>query len=183
MSDGNSTVIYKDIPGCPGYRVGNDGSVWSCVKKVSVSVHRGGFKAIIGSAWKPLSLRPNATSGRVKVELWGKCRGVHRLVLLAFIGPCPKGMECCHNDGNPANNKATNLRWDTKKANSADRTKHGRTPRGERSPMAVLNETLVRTLRLEYAQVANFCALARKHKLARNTIRRAIIGETWRHVT
>lgn len=34
-------------------------------------------------------------------------------------------MEVCHNDGNPANNVVTNLRWDTKKANARDRLMHG----------------------------------------------------------
>lgn len=38
---------------------------------------------------------------------------IHRLVLESFVGPCPKEMQCCHNDGNPANNFVGNLRWDT----------------------------------------------------------------------
>ena len=48
-------------------------------------------------------------------------RYVHRLVLLAFVGPCPEGKEACHNDGNQRNNRLDNLRWDTPKANAADR--------------------------------------------------------------
>src|SRR5690242_8258547 len=27
---------------------------------------------------------------------------IHRLVMWAFRGPLPKGMECCHENGNPA---------------------------------------------------------------------------------
>lgn len=50
---------------------------------------------------------------------------VHRVVLEAFIGPCPEGMECCHNDGNPQNNRLENLRWDTKTNNGADTRRHG----------------------------------------------------------
>ena len=50
---------------------------------------------------------------------------VHRLVLETFVGPCPEGMESCHNDGNSANNTLDNLRWDTKKANQLDRVSHG----------------------------------------------------------
>ena len=49
----------------------------------------------------------------------------HRLVLTAFVGPCPPDMEGCHNDGNPANPNLTNLRWDTKINNAADRKRHG----------------------------------------------------------
>lgn len=50
---------------------------------------------------------------------------VHRLVLEAFVGPCPDGMYCCHNDGNKLNNRLDNLRWDTPSSNALDRVKHG----------------------------------------------------------
>lgn len=63
------------------------------------------------------------------------CRGgqsfttnVGRLVLMAFVGPCPPEMECCHNDGIPANNHVSNLRWDTHSANVIDCIKHGTHP-------------------------------------------------------
>ena len=46
---------------------------------------------------------------------------VHRLVLEAFVGPCPNGMEACHNDSNPSNNELSNLRWDTTIGNCKDR--------------------------------------------------------------
>ena len=52
-------------------------------------------------------------------------RHIHRLVLEAFVGPCPEGMECCHNDGNPANNRVENLRWDTHSSNILDKQGHG----------------------------------------------------------
>lgn len=52
-------------------------------------------------------------------------RKVHRLVLEAFVGPCPEGMEGCHNDGDKTNNQISNLRWDTRSANAKDRVKHG----------------------------------------------------------
>lgn len=53
-------------------------------------------------------------------------RLVHRLVLEAFVGPCPPGMEACHfPDRDPSNNRLTNLRWDTCSANRIDAVKHG----------------------------------------------------------
>lgn len=54
-------------------------------------------------------------------------RKVHRLVLEAFVGPCPDGMEACHNDDNPFNNHLRNLRWDTHQSNCADRSEIGKT--------------------------------------------------------
>jgi hypothetical protein len=50
---------------------------------------------------------------------------VHRGVLDTFVGPCPDGMECCHNDGDPGNCAVSNLRWDTHSANIFDQVKHG----------------------------------------------------------
>lgn len=74
-------------------------------------------------------LKPWANdAGYSYVELWSgrpaKAR-VHRLVLLAFEGPCPSGMEACHADGDRANNVRTNLRWDTPSSNASDRVTHG----------------------------------------------------------
>lgn len=65
-------------------------------------------------------------------------RLVHRLVLEAFVGPCPDGMECCHNDNNRLNNLVSNLRWDTRYNNVQDtraagthwQTKKNHCPRG-----------------------------------------------------
>ena len=53
---------------------------------------------------------------------------VHRLVLEAFVGPCPEGLVCCHNDGDHTNNHVSNLRWDTLKSNAQDTIAHGRNP-------------------------------------------------------
>lgn len=49
----------------------------------------------------------------------------HRLVLEAFVGPRPKGMECRHLDGDPANNRLGNLVWGTKIENETDKVRHG----------------------------------------------------------
>lgn len=52
-------------------------------------------------------------------------RGLHRVVLESFVGPCPEGMEGCHGDGDPTNNRVENLRWDTHTGNLADMRVHG----------------------------------------------------------
>lgn len=54
-----------------------------------------------------------------------KLARVHRLVLEAFVGPCPDGLEGCHNNGDPTDNHVTNLRWDTSSENMHDRVRHG----------------------------------------------------------
>lgn len=50
---------------------------------------------------------------------------IHRLVLLAFVGEAPDGMVACHNDGDPTNNRLSNLRWDTYSENIHDVVRHG----------------------------------------------------------
>jgi hypothetical protein len=57
----------------------------------------------------------------------------HRLVLEAFVGPCPDGMEGCHNDGDKLNNSLGNLRWDTRSANMYDRVAHGMNPQSQKT--------------------------------------------------
>ena len=64
---------------------------------------------------------------RVQLGRYGKYdfQQVHRLVLQAFVGPCPDGMEACHNDGDRSDARLSNLRWDTRSSNQFDRRLHG----------------------------------------------------------
>ena len=50
---------------------------------------------------------------------------VHPLIARAFIGERPEGYDTCHNDGNPANNLPSNLRYDTRRNNLLDQFRHG----------------------------------------------------------
>lgn len=58
---------------------------------------------------------------------------IHRLVLTAFVGPCPVGMVCCHNNGDRHDNRLENLRWDTPASNVNDMRIHGTIASGDRS--------------------------------------------------
>lgn len=49
---------------------------------------------------------------------------VHRLVLLAHLGPCPDGHESLHGPGGQADNSVANLRWGTHSENEADKGEH-----------------------------------------------------------
>ena len=106
-------VEYRQIEGFPNYRIGNDGSVWRRTK-------RGDWLPIRGSLTE---------KGYQRVTLF--CDGrprwlkVHRLVLLAFVGPCPPNCETRHLDGVRTNNKLSNLAWGTAKENADDRDKDG----------------------------------------------------------
>jgi hypothetical protein len=72
------------------------------------------------------TLRSLQCHGYQTVELTSGHRvSVHRLVLEAFVGPCPDGLECCHGVGGPSDNRLSNLRWDTRSENMYDRCRHG----------------------------------------------------------
>jgi len=59
-------------------------------------------------------------------------RYVHRLVLEAFVGPCPEGMQCRHLDGDKTNNSLSNLKWGTPSENNSDKVLHGTDDRGDK---------------------------------------------------
>lgn len=49
----------------------------------------------------------------------------YRLVLEAFVGPCPDGMEALHWDDDFGNNAIENLRWGTRTENMRDMSRNG----------------------------------------------------------
>ena len=71
---------------------------------------------------RKLQARP---SGHLTVRFENKTRHVHRMVLEAFVGPAPENTECCHNNGDPQDNRVANLRWDTRSSNRRDSVNHG----------------------------------------------------------
>ena len=72
---------------------------------------------------------------------------VHTLVLLAFVGERPDGMQCAHNDGNCQNNCLSNLRYATPAENIHDKVTHNTQTRGESHPTARLTDNQVRQIR------------------------------------
>ena len=142
MTDLKDSTKWKSIEGFECYDVSNDGRVRSWKKR--------GCKSGRASFSRELKL---VTQKDYHVVCLTDCRGfkkskkVHRLVLTAFIGPCPDGMECCHGDGNGVNNHVNNLRWGTKIENHADRIIHETTFRGDQSAVAKLTWAAVRIIR------------------------------------
>lgn len=149
MSAEQSTTTYRDVPGYPGYRVGDDGSVWSR--------HQSGGRGGLTNAWSRLKptldrVTPTYTRHRITIRVGGKIKQffVHQLVLIAFVGPCPEGMECAHGDGNPENNQLTNLSWKTHQANMDDKHIHDTNLSGERHPRAKLTDAQIEAIKQEF---------------------------------
>ena len=167
-------VEYRDIPDFPHYRVGDDGSVWSCRTRGGRFVD-----------WFKMRPVPTPPYGRLVIGLRRDRKlfrpYLSRIVLTVFVGPCPDGLEGCHNDGDLKNNALTNLRWDTPKSNQRDRERHGRTSRGARNGRAKLTEDTVQEIRRLYLEGgADQYQLADRFGVGQSTIGRIVRGEHWR---
>ncbi len=104
---------------------------------------------------------------------------VSRLVLAAFVGPCPDGHEAAHNNGNPNDDRLCNLRWATHKSNMLDRERHGTTVKGERHPAAKLTEEQVRSIR---RSAKSHRQLASEFGVSSFSVGQIKRGNTWEHL-
>lgn len=139
-----------------------------------------------------------ARTGRVLRPAFAKCGGypqvalcrdgvqrteyVHRLVLTAFVGPCPEGMEAAHADGDPSNNAASNLAWKVHVDNEADKVRHGTLLLGTARHNARLNERLVRAMRRLAAEGVSQQDIAEQFGVALTTAHNVVRRKTWAHV-
>lgn len=108
-------------------------------------------------------------------------RPVHRLVMEAFIGPRPEGMECRHLDGDPANNRLSNLTWGTPKENAEDQRRHGSMKLGEASHYSRLTEAEVRKIRRNGAELSR-SQLAAVFQVSQSQIDRILNRQNWKHI-
>lgn len=146
---------WRTVPGFPLYEVSHLGRVRS-LRRTHIGKHWKSGKAMrIAAGGRVLKGTTARADGYRQVLLGrGAPRLVHRLVLIAFVGPCPQGMEGCHYDGDPKTNELSNLRWDTRAANIDDakrhgtfRFNHGIVRVGTEHPSARLTEDDVRAIR------------------------------------
>lgn len=111
---------WRPIPGCNGwYEVSDAGRVWS---------HKSGRllkRTKYGPRYPAVILYRNGKRDP---------QPIHRLMLLAFVGPPPDGMIGLHWDDDPENNTLENLRWGTYGENRADAIRNGARSR----PVAVV---------------------------------------------
>ncbi|WP_430393757.1 NUMOD4 motif-containing HNH endonuclease [Brevibacterium paucivorans] len=149
------TEKWLPVPGHENdYMVSDHGRIWSHAR---------------GRVLRPTK---RARGGHLVVTLKGRQWRVHRVVMLAFIGPPPEGMEVCHQDGDPENNHLSNLRYDTHAANVNDRRRHGTHLRGVDIGIATrFTEDDVRIIRvlhsegLSYQKIADMYGIRDRHHI------------------
>jgi hypothetical protein len=122
------TEEWRDVPEFAGrYQASSLGRVRSLDRLVE---HANSRQRLHTRRHTGRVLSPGAYSnGRLFVILrdgqHGYNRQVARLVLAAFVGACPPGMECRHLNGNHTDNRIENLAWGTHVENEADKKIHG----------------------------------------------------------
>lgn len=124
-----SGLKVREIPGWPRYWVSNDGQiVGRRGRLLKPSFSKRGYAFV--------SLPRNGAF----VNAQAIAVQVHKLVLLAFVGPKPEGMQCRHLDGNKVNNHISNLVWGTASENALDRIRHNQQLNQQLKTIAVLHE-------------------------------------------
>jgi len=166
--------LWRPVAGFPGYEVSSMGRLrsWKPLRMgAELPIH-------------PRELKLDGSTKYLAINLIGlrgerARRSVHRLVLEAFVGPCPRGLQACHNNGNARDNRASNLRWDTSKGNHADRAVHGTLTTGERNPNSKLNADIVRE-----ARAAGMTAyrVSKRWGVSEPAARDMLLRKTWKWV-
>lgn len=176
----NLIVPYaiNTIARLPGYAFCSSGHILSQWENIGKG-YGYGSEAILSNMWHLLTEQDN--EGYKQVTLAHKQYSVHRLILEAFVGPCPPTLEACHGDNDRSNNAITNLRWDTRKANTEDRLRAGTSIKGEKHPKATLTNAQIDGIRIlwntflpdgkrKYSQLS----LARLYNVTQATISRIL---------
>jgi hypothetical protein len=177
--DGFGQEEWRVIPSAPFYEVSSLGRVRRSVG--GKSTRAGRILAATG--------RKKDGYGSVVLSLGGRDKAVHRLVhhlvAEAFLGLKPSGQHCvAHNDGDPRNNAAANLRWASHYENMQDATstRHGSMAHGQRHPHARLTADQVKHLRTLRRGTGDIAAYARLCGVSISAASDAALGRTWKHL-
>ncbi len=108
---------------------------------------------------------------------------IHRLVLEAFVGPCPEKHQTNHLDGVKHNNRIENLEWVTARANNTHAYQMGLrsafTPKGSKNGSSKLTENDVFEIRRRLAQGELQKDVALDFRISRSTISNIATGRRW----
>lgn len=160
-------MITRQIDGFSKYKIGPTGEVFSSQKKTERLL-------------KPIRMGEYTGYQLINDDgvLIRKYR--HRLSLEAHVGPCPKGMECAHLDGDKTNNHFTNLAWVTHKENEFHKNEHGtNTPESRGRPK--INRKIVEQMKaVRTSTGASFKSIALQFGISTMTAFRAVTQRSWK---
>ena len=154
--------------------------VWKAIPEFGVEVSSFG-NVRNGATGK--TLRPAFTGkGYLRVNFNRRILLIHRLVLHAFVGPCPKGYEVNHINNVPSDNRLANLEYVTSSGNTLHAVKCGRWPIGSKRWNSKLNEDLFRRIRQMSAEGKSIQEIADHFGLNFTTTYHVVKRHNWKHV-
>ena len=157
---------WRTIPGFKGkYEVSDQGRVRSLDRWVFMRTKHGHSYVLwrLGRVLKPGRMKCN---GHLSVVL-GRAVGsktVHSLVMLAFVGLPPAGLEIRHLNGHPQDNRLVNIAYGTRSENGVDK-KHHRGQSTYRLTPSSAADVIARLRRGERGS-----DIARLHGIAQSTV-------------
>lgn len=163
---------WRQLERFPGYEVSDAGEVRSLRCRSGLRPRpRPVAQRIDGHGYRGVQI----------VDKFGVVRSVrvHWLVLRAFRGERPEGMQGRHLDDNQANNSLDNLVWGTRAENVADAVKHGRYKSKERHWNARLTPDAVAEIR-RCAGLESHASMALRLGVSRTTVTNVLLGNSWR---
>lgn len=167
------TENWLPIPGYEGrYCVSDQGNV------MSMNFMRTGLPGIMKFGVCRGYLSVELQTGPVKKRF-----SVHKLVMLAFVGPRPDGLTINHKDGNKANNAPTNLEYVTPSENSKHSFRIGlQSNVGEKHSRHKLTEDEVKTIILRLANGETPQQIVRDYNVNVTNIYHIRSGKRWPHL-
>jgi hypothetical protein len=168
----NMEEVWKPVVGCEGrYDVSSMGRVRSYCR----------------SHGRARELKPSLTHDgyyRVSLRKDGKRKvwKIHSLVLVAFIGIRPVGMECCHKDNNRLNNRIENLCWDTHWNNMYSYGSPILDSQGQNNGNHKLSNEDIAEIRAHSGPRGSLKGLAKRYGILYGTVWSIRSGKSWRHI-
>lgn len=159
--------IWKPVPGIPKYEVSNFGRVVTDRSPyiLKPEIDRDGYE-------------------RVRLHIGSQKylkRGVHKLVLEAFVGEAPVGHVPAHDNGVRNDNRLENLSWKTQRANISDKIGHGTHQVGSKHPNATIDGPTATRVKVLLAQGVKPRFIALELRISRQIVYSIKYGKAWGH--
>ncbi|MFE5828694.1 HNH endonuclease [Streptomyces sp. NPDC056508] len=160
---------WREVPGWPRYFVSDQGRMLGRRGKVlrPSTNYRNGYQYVGLS-------KADGTGGT-------KSFNVHRLVLEAFDRPSRPGEQCRHLNGDPADNRLSNLCWGTPRENAADRVRHGTVTRHHGGRAKLTAQQLAEIRAADMTVRGTQARLARAFGVTSSTISNAYLGRLYKN--
>ena len=165
------------------YEISNHGRVRSLDRRIP-NTRGSGTRLIKGTLVIPHGCGWKRRYLFVRLSKEGKQKNfyVHTLVLEAFIGPCPEGMEACHGANRHTDNSLQNLSWGTKGQNMQDKIRDQTTLHGERNHRSKLTADAVVNIKKLHSEGKSYKQIGELHSISHKYVWQVVKSKRWKHL-